>query len=353
MLDGQPIERALPSPLDVMYALGNDHAVTHLTNELDTYHYEGHLAALRQQVDALDPGFWHAPIYNQWLAMIRTLDSPTTLEDYPQAMRTEAWADKMLQTQLASWAQLRHDNILYVKQPFTTQVLCEYPAGYVEPYPEFYAALYNFAQTSHAVLTQLDPSDVSKQGDTARHNALVYFENVMFIANRLQTLAQKELRLEKFTPEEEAFIKSITIRQIEAVDNTCAIVLNETWDGWYVDMFYDFDNNPAVIADVHTNPNNDPSSALYPPRVLHVASGPVAPIFFIVDTDEGPTLYVGPAFTYFEVVEEGQPLIRLTDQDWHEQLNAGPYPTVPAWVRSFRLPVTNPPEHLLLPDVEN
>jgi hypothetical protein len=31
-------------------------------------------------------------------------------------MDRKAWAAKTLQTQLASWAQLRHDTILYAKQ---------------------------------------------------------------------------------------------------------------------------------------------------------------------------------------------------------------------------------------------
>ncbi len=163
MVDGRPVERALPSPLDVMAALGNDRAVTHLAGELKTYGYEGHLAALRRQVDGLPPSFWTAPVYNQWLRLIRALNAPTTAGTYPQAMRTAAWADKMLHTQLASWAQLRHDNILYVKQSFTAMAVCEYPSGYVEPYPEFYAALYELADADRGILAQLDLDGLERQ----------------------------------------------------------------------------------------------------------------------------------------------------------------------------------------------
>jgi hypothetical protein len=93
-------------------------------------------------------------------------------------------------------------------------------------------------------------------------------------------------------------------------------------------------------------------SSLYPPRVLHVASGPVAPIFFIVDTDEGPTIYVGPAFTYFEIIEEGSQSrspTRLTDEEWRTRLRDNPYPEVPEWSSSFRLPTENQPILLTLP----
>src|SRR5262249_57614755 len=70
---------------------------------------------------------------------------PTTDEKYPEAMRTRAWAMKTLNTQLASWAQLRHDTILYVKQSYTAGAECYYPAGYVEPVPHFWARLEKMA----------------------------------------------------------------------------------------------------------------------------------------------------------------------------------------------------------------
>lgn len=354
MVDGKPVERALPQALDVIYALGNDHAISHLSNELERYPYGGHLAALREKVDQLEPQFWDFAIYNQWLKLIRATNQPTIDETYPQAMRTAAWADKMLQTQLASWAQLRHDNLLYAKQSFTTsQVMCEYPAGYVEPYPEFYQALYDFAEAGKTALAQFDSSDFSSEYNIrSKEQASTYFDNVMAIAEQLKTLAEKELRLEEFTAEEEAFVKSIIVRQAKEVAGCGGPTFEDLWDGWYSNLFYDKDDNPAVIADIHTNPTNDPLSSLYPPRVLHVASGPVAPIFFIVDTDEGPTIYIGPAFTYFEIIEEGNETTsptRLTDQEWRQRLDANAYPEVPEWTSSFRLPTEKKPRVLKWP----
>jgi hypothetical protein len=76
-------------------------------------------------------------------------------------MQTAAWADKMLQTQLASWAQLRHDTILYSKESYTGNVLCEYPAGYVEPYPEFYAAVAQYARDSYWLFSNLPALDTN------------------------------------------------------------------------------------------------------------------------------------------------------------------------------------------------
>jgi len=348
------IMRPLPSPLDAMYALGNDRAANHLIDELAQYQYEDHLAQQRMLVDALPDTFWDAPIYNQWLQLIRTLNPPTTAKNYPLSMRTPAWSDKMLHTQLASWAQLRHDHLLYVKQSFTTDVVaCEYPAGYVEPYPEFYTALYDFARAGYTMLDEFPGQIFSGSALAVRAKAMAYFDNVMTVALQLRTLAEKELRLEEFTPEEELFLKSIVVIQNNP-DYSCGQPYF-IWNGWYLDLFLNEDDNPALIADVHTNPTNDPRSALYPPRVQHVATGPVVPVYMIVDTDEGSTLYVGPSFTYFEVIERGDsstPPTRLNDGDWRNRLREREYPVsnVPEWTKSFRVTTSVPPTWLYIPE---
>lgn len=356
IVDGHPVARALPSPLDVMYALGNDRAATHLTDDLAQYKYAGTLAALRQQIDGLQAGNWTTPVYNSWLGIIRSLNASTVDPRYPQALRTAAWADKVLNTQLASWAQLRHDNLLYAKQSFTSvMILCEYPAGYVEPYPAFFAALGAYAQMGQQSLNALDALSLPQEAQRVRQAALDYFARVQVIAGRLQVLAEKELRQEPFSEEEEAFLKSIIKRQVRANMAGCGgATLEEQWDGWYANLFFTRDDKAAVIADVHTNPNNDPSSGLYPPSVLHVATGPVAPLYLLVETPLGTGLFVGPAFTYFEQVEVGDastPPQRLDDEMWRERLESGPYPQGPAWSTSFRLGTAQLPQGLLLDTV--
>lgn len=353
MVDGNPVMRALPSPLDAMAALGNDRALTHLQSELTQYQYEPHLTTLRQTIGGLPVEFWRTPIYNQWLGLLRTLNPPTTGDEYPQAMRTAAWADKTLQTQLGSWTQLRHDNILYVKQSFSSgEITCEYPAGYVEPYPAFYAALQQLAQDVRLVLSNvpLPPDDI---GNATRERIFVYLDNLIVVSSQLQTLAEKELRLEEFTEQEELFLKSIIKRQAKYHGEGCAgPIIEELWDGWYAHLFYKKDDNPALIADVHTNPTNDPASALYPPRVLHAATGPAAAEFLIVNTDEGMAIYVGPAFSYFEVVTEGNettPPQRFDDRQWRARLGSGVYPATPTWTQSFRLATQTRPTAQTLP----
>ena len=79
---------------------------------------------------------------------------------------------------------------------------------------------------------------------------------------------------------------------------------------------------------------------------------PVAAELLVVDTDEGMTIYVGPAFTYFEVVTVGSDVIppeRLNNAQWRQQLQSKPYPAAPTWTQSFRLAVQSPPRAQTLP----
>lgn len=351
LVDGQKVQRPFPSPLDVMYTLGNDRAGIHLQTELDRYQYATNLTALRSTVNSYDPAFWGGSVYNRWLDMLRKLNANPASQVSPQAMRTAAWADKMLHTQLASWAQLRHDNILYTKQSYTVVPLCEYPFGYVEPYPAFYAAVREYAVFGQALFDNIHPGDLTEDGRTTYQMAVAYFKNLESIAGQLQTLAEKELRLEPFTPDEERFLKSIAVRQLEEIDGGCTDVTVESWDGWYVDLFPWQDDTPALIADIHTNTNHSSDfPSLLPPGVLHIAAGPVAMLVFLADTDEGVTAYVGPTFTYFEDLEEGYPPKRLTDEEWDQRLQTTPRPSPPFWTNSFRIPSVAVPAYLELPE---
>src|SRR5262249_47795093 len=107
----------------------------------DGLNYQHNLAAVRNVIDAQKPEAWDDNLYTGWLAGLRELSRPTADAKYPEAMRTAAWAMKSLNTQLASWAKLRHDTVLYAKQSYTATPACEYPFGYVEPVPHFWARL--------------------------------------------------------------------------------------------------------------------------------------------------------------------------------------------------------------------
>jgi len=138
------VSRRVPSCLDVAFSvLGNEQIVPELVARMtdtaarsssnhmvywrDGWPYQHNLAAVRNVIDRQDSAAWENNLYVNWLATLRELSRPTTDADYPQALRTRAWALKTLNTQLASWSQLRHDTSLYLKQSYTDRGLCSYP----------------------------------------------------------------------------------------------------------------------------------------------------------------------------------------------------------------------------------
>lgn len=132
------------------------------------------------------------------------------------------------------------------------------------------------------------------------------------------------------------------IRRPESLNRGCGgkPAYEEQWDGWYADLFLIEDDSPALVADVHTNPTTDPLSKLYPPSVLHVGTGAVTTALFIAETADGPTLFVGPAFTYYEHIEYGDQStapLRLNDEEWVTGMDAGEF-SPPSWTAGFRIP---------------
>jgi hypothetical protein len=112
-------------------------------------------------------------------------------------MRRAAWQRKQLQTQLASWAELRHDTILYGKQSYTTTA-CEYPAGYVEPVPAFFARLGFLAAegASRLAAAHVSLPDAVQAGraQRARDAHVAFFRQFEKVMRYLEHLAKKGAR---------------------------------------------------------------------------------------------------------------------------------------------------------------
>lgn len=322
--DGVKVPRVLPDPLDVLFALGNDQVLPLLADELERFPYHGALHTLRFLVDYYDDAFWSSNIYNLWLSALRALNEPTRDERFPAAMRTDAWRDKTAHTQLASWAQLRHDTLLYAKQSYTGGVACEHPTGFVEPYPAFFTALEDLARVAGQTLT-----NVTFPAPWVEQRLVGFFDNWEALMGRLAGLAQKQLDGISFSAEEVSFLKSTIMAEAGCGE--------PVYSGWYPSLY--FMGSDVVgewkptIADVHTNPNTGP---LPGPNVLHVATAHVNTMILTAESCEGPTAFVGPVLTYYEV--DPEQILRYSDQDWENMLGAGEIPPRPTWTSSYLVP---------------
>ncbi|MDF3066135.1 MAG: hypothetical protein K0R38_1736 [Polyangiaceae bacterium] len=323
-VNGDGPKRMMPNPLDAAFAaLGNDQAATLLGDELTRYEasgYPGALAQVRLLADEHPPAFWSGSLYTQWLGALRELSPRTTssaqaaAELFPVA-RTEAWGRRLLNTQLASWAQLRHDTILYAKQSYSGGASCDFPDGYVDPYPSFYAALTSFATRGQALISSLDLG-----GEHARTAArlVTYFQDLATVTGQLGAIAEHQRSGAELTPAMLAFINEAVV-----VQNVCGGGTLES--GWYKRLFLDaytaLEADPT-IADVHTQPTDEGGAMVG--RVLHVGTGTPRLMVVVAEGCSGPRAYAGLASTYREKVTEN--FERLTDEKWASQGSAEPEP---------------------------
>lgn len=309
------IRRMMPSALDVQFALGSNTAAEFLADELETFNYAHRLHELRYVVDSYPEGFWANNLYNAWLDAIRALNPNELRAARPESMRTKAWDQKTLSTQLASWAELRHDTLLYAKQSYSGSIACEYPSAYVEPVPVFYSRMQALANVGLAMTKELgDEGFEVGQANT-------YFHHLDDTMGKLQTIAHKELSHTPLSGEEKMFLKG-TI-EVETVG--CGSV---EYDGWFPRLFYDgadVSNYKPTIADVHTAPtdrNGDPVG-----WVLHAGTGPVGTMIFTVNHGGISHAFVGPVSSYYSFRTTG--FKRLDDNQWLQKLSQ-PKPPRPA-----------------------
>jgi hypothetical protein len=358
IIHGKVIRRK-PSCLDIAYSvLGNDQTVPDLVARItntngvhwrDGLPYQHNLIAVRNVIDSQDAGIWTDNIYTAWLGALRTLSAPTTDAMYPEAMRTRAWAMKTLNTQLASWTELRHDTLLYVQQSYTEKTICGYPAGFVEPRPEFWRRMRTLAEVASnavAALPLWGPVTVPNRDPNSYPGTVTYdlgairgaqincFNNFAAQMTTLQAIAQKELAQQPLTQAETNFLKNVVERYDWYIPG------QRYFTGWYPGLFYNnvfhqagsisndgSDMWDAMVADVHTDAP-DPIVG-DPGAVIHEAIGNVHLLMIAVDNGPDRMVYAGPVLSHYEFEMPGT--TRMSDADWKANLRAGQKPPSPDW----------------------
>jgi hypothetical protein len=309
--------RCFPRGLDVMAVLSSDRAYEILKREGDTEYqgkdtsYDQQLKQLKEEFAAFTMEDWNRNLYWSWLYALRPLLEEFS-KGYPTFMQTEAWQDKELNTALASWAELRHDTILYAKQSYTPR-LASAPApppppkpllGYIEPVPEFYARMLDLTKMTRAGLSQLGA--LSQEED----NRLASLESVL---DRSLSIAIGELEGKELTQDDYDFIRDFG-------SSLQSIIVGVEAEG----------KETTLVADVHTDTNA-------PEEVLEEGVGYVDLILVAYKVPDGRIIIgAGPTLSYYEFK---QPIDnRLTDEQWKQMLESGQTPPRPSWTSSFYQP---------------
>ena len=162
--------RPYPTGLEVCVALGSPFAA----KTMEAPHGEANVV---EQVKEAKDVFAGKSLYCDYLACVSTLFTEPA-KGRPAFMSDESWQAKNCQTALAGWAQLRHTYVLQSKQ--TVVYFCrtdrDYPAGFVEPNPQFFARLKELAEQTAVVCAKApQPSYRERQV----YNALIDLERLL------------------------------------------------------------------------------------------------------------------------------------------------------------------------------
>jgi hypothetical protein len=322
-----PTMRPIPCGLDVMAVIGSERAkqihdsgyrVHGLPEGFSMSAWDDYPKVrqkLTERFSRLSQSEWTRNLYWSWLWVLQSLLQPFG-EGYPSFMRTEAWQDKSLQTALASWAQLRHDTILYVKQSLVVaeggEETPKLVKGYVEPNLEAWRRLLHLVRQTRQLLQPrgLLVSTIAEKLDD--------FESMVAFLLRC---AEKQLQNKPLTKDE--------YKRLQFIGGEMdALALHVVSDGKardWSEVIHPADRNMACVADVHTGA-----------VALEEAVGHAHEIFVIVPIEGKLVLARGSVLSYYEFLQPADK--RLTDEQWQEMLKKRKAPPQPAWVKSFTVP---------------
>jgi hypothetical protein len=127
------------------------------------------------------------------------------------------------------------------------------------------------------------------------------------IARQIEAMAQKQLRRQPWTTEEDKFIKGY--------GEELGFVMGYFGNSWFTPK----DDAPRWV-EVHRNPNIGKS--------LAVGVGRPRPLYVLYPWGGGEILCRGSVMTYYEYWETGH----LTDEEWKAKLDSKEAPPMPSWI---------------------
>ncbi|MCQ2190036.1 MAG: DUF3160 domain-containing protein [Paludibacteraceae bacterium] len=333
-------ERAYPRGVDVFDAFGikaakalND---TFFTDNKAWNNYE------KQRKKASDKfrnfSEWNKTGYNKWLQMLMVLQNPD--KNYPGYMHTSSWQLKNLNTALASWSELKHNSVLYTKQPIAAE--CgdggedELPEpmllGYVEPNIKFWKTLKEAVSQTYD-LAEKSGFKVDKEYERKRE------DDYIVKSRTLKSVTKPLLEMIDFfikASDKELEGKTLTYKEYERLryiggeieSQTLSLLCNrwvyEDWSG-----LTEVDKKIPVVADIYTR--NVPDCQKN--GILHTAVGRANRIYVTVEINGHFYLTCGATLSYYEFINNS----RLTDEEWQGINSSVECPKIPDWMAPLML----------------
>jgi hypothetical protein len=312
LIDREVPGRMLPNGLDIPSAMGSKDAYDVLDKDIKATQFSGYvqnMSKIKEKISTLPQSAWTQNLYWAWMGTLSEL-LKTKGVGYPVFMQNTAWNKKSLNAYMGSYAELKHDTILYAKQVYAElggggeEYVPPDFRGYVEPNPEFYAKLYSLTDYTQQILGQ-DKNTIEDWGPI--------FDIMKNSLMKLKTISEKELENKSLTEDEHDFIKNFG-GDLEHISYSLDELLKNDSD----------EKKAPIIADIATDPNGN---------VLEIGTGKVLPIYVIVPVEGVLKVTIGGVYSYYEFPWPIND--RLTDSKWRDMLEKPDSPTMPDWTKEF------------------
>ena len=323
-------KREVPKGLDVFAAMGVNAAEKILMDELNEpdrwSKYTSNLKRMKKRMNEIK---WEENAATQWMSALKTvIDKP---QHAPYFMLSPEWDKKSLNAMLGSWSELKHDAILYAKQPMGAECGGAGPPdpivkGYVEPNVKFWQKAIDLLKENQKIL---------RTHNLLTEKIATANERLTEEAEFLLAISKKELRGE--------VLKDVEYDELEYIgakfENMSLELLrdseHELWD-W--EAIQGPDRKVALVADVYTaNADNNPNKS-----ILYEAVGDADEIYVVVEIGGYLWLTRGAVFSYREFQRSIDDQ-RLNDEEWQEYLERHPRSGVPEWMTPVTVPLEKTP----------
>ena len=255
---------------------------------------------------------WYSSVGTAWLKLLGTL--PQTFgPGYPRYMQGKLFPIKQLQTFLGSYAELKHDTLLYVKQNFAEkgdggeEKPPPVPKGFVEPNMAFWQELARLVDYTAAGFRKygLFKKELEEFGRLSSFKERVNFYTSL-AAKELSGTPLSEEEYEKLRTDNLSFLAEPLVE---------GAILEEK------------EKRAGLIADIHTDAVKG--------QILYEATGEPYFILALVGNEGVSRLTVGAAFNYYEFT--GPLTSRYADADWQERVYKTPpqLPPKPFWYKAL------------------
>lgn len=287
--------RPIPTSLDVANVLGAKSAdeivKSSYLDKMGEKEYDKRKVELEEKFNDYDEKYYKKNLYNGW---IWTLKSVFNFENedkngYPSFMKNKNYNLKNLSTGLSSYAELKHNTLLYSKQPMAEMGLDEpvikYPS-YVEPNVELYEKLIYLAKRTDEIAKKY-PVERVDYTDTNLDSTSEIVELYEF----LRDISIKELEGTELTEEEKSKL----------------LYIGGTFEYINIQLVgeeFSYEKSNSVVADISSNASTG--------EFLEVATGLPDMIYVLIPYNGSFYITVGSVYNFKEFTSEHP----LTDDDW-------------------------------------